>query len=112
MKLLVSRGGVCYLVGACSSPWVYEFWFFAQILYWVDNNPQFTRFMERVSNLRQKTRSATADPVTGYGPYRHLKDLIVAEDAKVVDHEGSTGKAFSARWTGKEARKIVPRLHH
>src|SRR5258705_7111079 len=71
MKLLVSLWrGFCYLVGALViAVAVYEFWFFAQILYWVDNNPQFTRFMEaRFETLRQKTPKAQLQiQWTGYG---------------------------------------------
>jgi monofunctional biosynthetic peptidoglycan transglycosylase len=94
MKLLASLWrGFCYPVGilviALS---VYEFWFFVQILYWVDNNPQETRFMEaRIETLRQK--DPTARLQNRWTRYEAIsvdlkRAIIVAEDAKFVDHEG------------------------
>ncbi len=70
----------------------YEFWFFTQILYWVDSNPQMTRFMEtRLEILRQKDPKAKL--LMRWAPYGAIspdlkRAIIVAEDAKFVDHEG------------------------
>jgi len=70
----------------------YEFWFFAQILYWKSNNPDTTRFME----LRLRTMRA-ADPRAKLRQYWIEYDrvsinlkraIIAAEDAKFLDHEG------------------------
>lgn len=70
----------------------YEFWFFAQILYWVDNNPRTTRFMDaRLEVLRHKNPSAQLqNQWTGYHSISiELKRaIIVAEDAKFIDHDG------------------------
>lgn len=94
MKLLISLWkGFCYLVGTLVIALsVYEFWFFVQILYWVDNNPQVTRFMEaRLETLRQKDPKAQLQ--NRWTRYEAIsvdlkRAIIVAEDAKFVDHEG------------------------
>jgi len=94
MKLVVSLWrGFCYLVGTLVIALsVYEFWFFVQILYWVDNNPQETRFMEaRIETLRQKDPKARLQ--NRWTRYEAIsvdlkRAIIVAEDAKFVDHEG------------------------
>jgi monofunctional biosynthetic peptidoglycan transglycosylase len=94
MKLLISLWrGFCYLVGTLVIALsVYEFWFFVQILYWVDNNPQETRFMEaRLETLRQKDPKARLQ--NRWTRYEAIsvdlkRAIIVAEDAKFVDHEG------------------------
>jgi len=83
----------CYTVGTIFLALaVYEFWFFAQILYWVDNNPPTTRFMdERLGALRQKNPKARLQHrwISYENISMHLKRaIIVAEDAKFVDHEG------------------------
>src|SRR5712691_8286389 len=94
MKLL---GGLwkafCYTVGTMVVALaIYEFWFFAQILYWVDNNPPTTRFMdERLGVLRQKSPKARLQHQwTGYENISMdlKRAIIVAEDAKFIDHEG------------------------
>ena len=94
MRVLVSIWKIfCYAAGtAVIGLAIYEFWFLAQILYWVDHNPETTRFMElRLDALRHKNRKAVLDREwTSYGGISiHLKRaIIVAEDAKFVDHEG------------------------
>lgn len=94
MKLL---GGLwkafCYTVGTIVVALaVYEFWFFAQILHWVDNDPPTTRFMdERLGALQQKKPKARLQHrwISYESISMHLKRaIIVAEDAKFVDHEG------------------------
>jgi monofunctional biosynthetic peptidoglycan transglycosylase len=94
MKLLLLLWKLfCYPVGmAVIALAIYEFWFFAQILYWVDHNPATTQVMDaRLDALRQKRSAAVLDQT--WVPYErisgHLKRaVIVAEDAKFVDHEG------------------------
>ncbi len=94
MRLLVLLWKLfCYPVGmAVITLAIYEFWFFAQILYWVDNNPATTQFMEaRLEALKQKQPKAGLDQTwVAYERISvHLKRaVIVAEDAKFVDHEG------------------------
>ena len=94
MKPLVSIWWIfCYTVGTLVIALaIYEFWFFAQILYWVDNNPQTTRFMDtRLEALRQKNPKARLH--NDWTAYEHIsihlkRAIIVAEDAKFIDHEG------------------------
>ncbi len=83
----------CYFTGTVVVAMaVYEFWFFAQILYWTDHNPPSTRFMElRLQELRQKHPSAKLQHEwVEYGKVSvYLKQaIVVAEDAKFVDHDG------------------------
>jgi len=94
MKLILAIWRVfCYITGTLViATAIYEFWFFAQILYWVDHNPPSTRFMEvRLQQLRQKQPNARLQQQWAeYGQISiNLKRaIIVAEDAKFVDHEG------------------------
>jgi len=94
MKLLLLLWKLfCYPVGiAVIALAIYEFWFFAQILYWVEHNPTTTQFMDaRLEVLRQKKPKAGLDQTwVAYERISvHLKRaVIVAEDAKFVDHEG------------------------
>ncbi len=71
---------------------VYEFWFLAQILYWVEHNPATTRVMDvRLEALLQnKPKAALEQKWVEYERISiYLKRaIIVAEDAKFVDHEG------------------------
>src|SRR5258708_3202268 len=71
---------------------IYEFWLFAQILQWVEHNPATTRIMDvRLEPLRQKNpKPALGEKWADYEPISiHLKRaIIVAEDAKFIDHEG------------------------
>jgi monofunctional biosynthetic peptidoglycan transglycosylase len=94
MRLLVSLWKMfCYAAGtAVIGLAVYEFWFLAQILYWVEHNPLTTRVMDaRLEVLRQIKPQAGLDQK--WAKYErisiHLKRaIIIAEDAKFVDHEG------------------------
>jgi monofunctional biosynthetic peptidoglycan transglycosylase len=94
MKLILAIWRVfCYTAGTLViAVAIYEFWFFAQILYWVDHNPPSTRFMEgRMHQLQQKQSHARLQQQwVEYGRISiNLKRaIIVAEDAKFVDHEG------------------------
>ena len=71
---------------------LYQFWFFAQILYWVNHNPETTRFMERrLEDLRKKhPQPAFKRQWVGYTDISiHLKRAVIAaEDARFMDHEG------------------------
>ena len=94
MKLLVLLWKLfCYPVGtAVIALAIYEFWFFAQILYWVENNPATTQVMDaRLEALQQKKARAVLDRTwVAYERISiHLKRaVIIAEDAKFLDHEG------------------------
>ena len=94
MRLLVSAWKMfCYAAGTaviCLA--VFEFWFLAQILYWIEHNPVTTRVMDaRLETLRQNEPKAALDQKWAdyEGISIHLKRaIIIAEDAKFVDHEG------------------------
>jgi monofunctional biosynthetic peptidoglycan transglycosylase len=83
----------CYLAGtAVMGLAIYEFWFLAQILYWVEHNPTMTSVMEgRLETLREKDPKAVLDQK--WVPYGRISNelkraIIVAEDAKFVEHDG------------------------
>src|SRR5437762_8555040 len=82
----------CYSAGtAVLGLAVYEFWFLAQILYWVEHNPATTRTMDaRLEAMRPNKSKALEQKWTDYERISiHLKRaIIVAEDAKFVEHEG------------------------
>ena len=69
-----------------------QVWFLAHILYWTANNPASSRFMELRLDA-QRARNPKAKLAHNWVDYRdistHLKRaIIVAEDAKFIDHEG------------------------
>jgi len=94
MRLLVSLWKLfCYAAGtAVLGLAIYEFWFLAQILYWVDHNPVTTTVMDlRLHTLRQKDPNAALEQK--WVPYQRISNelkraIIVAEDAKFVEHDG------------------------
>lgn len=94
MRLLLTLWKIfCYAAGtAVLGLAVYEFWFFAQVLYWVDHNPESTSVMDaRLETLRQKNASAALEHK--WVPYGRISDelkraIIFAEDQKFVDHDG------------------------
>jgi monofunctional glycosyltransferase len=94
MKLLFSLWRIfCYFAGALVlAIALYQFWFFAQILYWSGHNPQTTRFMDtRLEALRQKNPAARLQHQwVGYDRVSiNLKRAIIAaEDDKFVEHDG------------------------
>src|SRR5882672_7209075 len=95
MKLLVSLWKMfCYAAGtAVVGLAIYEFWFLAQILYWVEHNPATTNVMDsRLDALRQKDPKASLEQK--WIPYHRISNelkraIIIAEDAKFVDDDGS-----------------------
>ncbi|HET7763821.1 MAG TPA: monofunctional biosynthetic peptidoglycan transglycosylase [Burkholderiales bacterium] len=83
----------CYAAGtAVAGVAIYEFWFFAQILYWVDHNPSTTSVMEsRLEALREKDPRGALEHA--WVPYQRISNelkraIIVAEDAKFIEHDG------------------------
>ncbi|HZE11403.1 MAG TPA: monofunctional biosynthetic peptidoglycan transglycosylase [Burkholderiales bacterium] len=83
----------CYATGtAVVGLAIYEFWFLSQVLYWVDHNPGTTSVMEvRLEALRQKDPSAALGHT--WVPYGRISSelkraIIIAEDAKFVEHDG------------------------
>jgi len=71
---------------------LYQGWFLVHVLYWVNHDPASTHVMEtRLRTLREKNPRAELEH--RWVPYgrisTHLKRaIIVAEDAKFIDHEG------------------------
>src|SRR5258708_7251322 len=98
MRLLVSLWKMfCYTAGTVVIGLaVYEFWFLAQILYWVEHNPATTRVMDaRLEALRQNRRSGALDHkwVDYQGISIHLKRaIIIAEDAGSDAHRDAGGR--------------------
>ena len=94
MRLLVSLWKLfCYAAGtAVVGLAIYEFWFLAQILYWVEHNPATTSVMDvRLETLRQKDPGAVlAHKWVSYGRISNelKRAIIIAEDAKFVEHDG------------------------
>jgi monofunctional biosynthetic peptidoglycan transglycosylase len=94
MKLLLPLWKLfCFGLSAMIAAFfLYQFWFFIQILYWVEHNPVTTRFMDmRLVTLREKnTHSRLEQQWVGYGTISvHLKRaIIIAEDAKFIEHDG------------------------
>jgi monofunctional biosynthetic peptidoglycan transglycosylase len=94
MRLLVSLWKMfCYIAGtAVVGLAMFEFSFLAQILYWVDHNPISTAVMEaRLEMLRQTDPTAVLEHQ--WVPYGRIsndlkKAIIVAEDAKFIEHDG------------------------
>src|SRR5262245_51983801 len=71
---------------------LYQLWFLAQIDYWKRNNPGMTRFMElRLEAMRDTNHAARLEQ--RWVDYSRIsvnlkRAIIVAEDAKFLDHEG------------------------
>jgi monofunctional biosynthetic peptidoglycan transglycosylase len=71
---------------------LYQLWIFAHVLWWIDNNPSSTAFME-AGLARQQARDPDAELHHKWVPYdrisNHLKRAVVAaEDAKFLEHDG------------------------
>jgi len=94
MRLIVSLWKLfCYAAGtAVAGLAIYEFWFLAQILHWVEHNPATTSVMDvRLETLREKDPNAVLEHK--WVPYGRIsgdlkRAIIVAEDAKFVEHDG------------------------
>jgi monofunctional biosynthetic peptidoglycan transglycosylase len=77
---------------------IMQLYFFTQIWWWVDHNPDSTSFMrEQLSNLRKKNPDARLQ--YKWVPYqrisKHLKRAIIAsEDANFSEHEGVDWEAL------------------
>ncbi|OFZ96896.1 MAG: monofunctional biosynthetic peptidoglycan transglycosylase [Betaproteobacteria bacterium RIFCSPLOWO2_02_FULL_62_17] len=88
----MGRWFACLLLAIIAVFLAVQMWYFAHILYWTVNNPASSRFMElRLEAQRDKNPKARL--AHNWVEYRnisvHLKRaIIVAEDAKFMDHEG------------------------
>ena len=71
---------------------LYQGWFLAHIVYWVDHDPATTRLMgARLADLKAKNPQVRLEH--RWMPYDRIsaqlkRAIVVAEDAKFVDHEG------------------------
>ena len=71
---------------------LYQLWIFAHICWWIKFNPTTSSFMDtRLETMQNKNPNAELQHQ--WVPYTKISDhlkraLIVAEDAKFVDHEG------------------------
>lgn len=71
---------------------LYQFWVLLHVWWWVDHNPDSSAFMDAQEEILQR-KNPDAEIKHRWVPYQrisnHLKRaVIVAEDAKFVDHEG------------------------
>ena len=71
---------------------LYQLWLFAHVCWWVKFNPSSSAFMNTRLELMQD-KNPDAELRQKWVPYAKISDnlkraLIVAEDAKFVDHEG------------------------
>ncbi len=95
MKTLIMRAGrgLAWLLFALMVLFLgVQLWFLGHVIYWVENNPSSTRFMA-VRLAAQQEKNPKARQTQHWVEYRnisiHLKRaIIVAEDAKFIDHEG------------------------
>ena len=104
--------GFCYTLGALVLAFVLaQLWFFGNILYLGYTHPQSTAFMEgRLEALRAKNpKAALRHQWVAYERISpHLKRaVVVAEDAKFLDHEGFDWEAIQKAMTKNEQRKKV-----
>ena len=104
--------GFCYTLGALVLAFVLaQLWFLGNILYLNYTNPASTAFMEgRLEALRAKNpKAALRHHWVSYERISpHLKRaVVVAEDAKFLDHEGFDWEAIQKAMTKNEQRKKV-----
>jgi len=104
--------GFCYTLGALVIAFVaVQLWFFGNILYLARVNPASTAFMEgRLDALRAKNpKAALRHQWVSYERVSiHLKRaVVVAEDAKFLDHEGFDWEAIQKAMTKNEQRGRV-----
>lgn len=85
-----------------------QLWYFAQVCWWVNHNPQSTAFMrDQLDKLREKNPNAQLQHQ--WVPYsrisNHLKRAIIAsEDANFAEHEGVDWEALQKAYE-KNAKK-------
>ncbi len=71
----------------CAWVFLYQVWILAHIGYWIDHNPASTAFMELRAEGGKAHKARAWVPYARISP--HLKRaLIVAEDARFLEHEG------------------------
>jgi len=104
--------GFCYTLGALALAFVLaQLWFLGNILYYDRTNPASTAFMDsRLEKLREKNPKAALR--YQWAPYERIspqlkRAVVVAEDAKFLDHEGFDWEAIQKAMTKNEQRKKV-----
>ncbi|MCE9633671.1 MAG: transglycosylase domain-containing protein, partial [Methylophilales bacterium] len=71
---------------------LYQLWLLMHVWWWVDHNPSSSAFMEAQEEILQD-KNPDAEIKHKWVPYKKISNnlkraVIVAEDAKFVDHEG------------------------
>jgi monofunctional biosynthetic peptidoglycan transglycosylase len=103
--------GVLYSVGALVIAFVIaQLWFFSHIVYWSRYHPETTAFMESRRTVRPTPSAKLQHTWVPYGRISvHLKrSVVVAEDAKFLDHEGFDWEAIQdALARNKQKGKVV-----
>ena len=104
--------GFCYTLGALVLAFVAaQIWFVGNILYLSGHNPASTAFMDaRLDALRAKNPDAKLRYT--WVPYERIspqlkRAVVVAEDAKFLDHEGFDWEAIQKAMTKNEQKKRV-----
>jgi monofunctional biosynthetic peptidoglycan transglycosylase len=104
--------GFCYTLGGLVLAFVAaQLWFFGNILYLSSYNPASTAFMDaRLAALQKKNPALKLRQV--WVPYERIspqlkRAVVVAEDAKFLDHEGFDWEAIQKAMTKNEQRKRV-----
>jgi monofunctional biosynthetic peptidoglycan transglycosylase len=102
----------CYTLGGLVLAFVAaQIWFLGNIVYLSGHNPKSTAFMDaRLDLLRAKNPGARLRYV--WVPYDRIspqlkRAVVVAEDAKFLDHEGFDWEAIQKAMTKNEQRKKV-----
>jgi len=105
--------GFCYALGGLVLGVVaLQLWFLGHILYWKSFNPQSTAFMQRrLDTLRVKDPRAQLR--RQWVPYEAIsvnlkRAVVVAEDARFLDHEGFDWQAIHEAMAKNQSRgKVV-----
>jgi len=90
----------CYALGIVAvGVLAVQLWFFAQVLWWRNHQPDTSAFMDRrIEQLRAKNPNAKL--AHQWVPYARIsaqfkRAVVAAEDAKFMDHEGFDWQAIS-----------------
>ena len=110
--IVVLWKGFCYTLGGLALAFIAaQLWFFGNVLYLANYNPTSTAFMDaRLEVLRAKNPNAKLRhywvPYERISPYLK-RAVVVAEDAKFLDHEGFDWEAIQKAMTRNEQKKRV-----
>jgi len=108
----LARWLILALVVLVAGVGLFQVWFLAHIMYWVKHNPDMTSVMEtRLTALRQTSPRAKLE--RRWIDYSRTsinikRAVVVAEDAKFVDHEGFDWEGIQrAQRTNQRLGKVV-----